>query len=87
MHVHGLSDGAVAFDHTSDDPWRKADDCGPPKVTQSGTVHRSIAKCEHGRSVEVVTIDNMDHEIPMGASQGFDAAPQIWAFFAAHPRS
>jgi polyhydroxybutyrate depolymerase len=91
LHVHGLADSAVAFDSASDAPWRKSDDCGPPKVTplkgtQSGTVHRSVAECAHGRSVEVVTIDGMDHEIPWAASQGFGAAQEIWAFFAAHPR-
>jgi polyhydroxybutyrate depolymerase len=86
LHIHGLSDGAVTFDHTSDDPWRKADDCGPPKVTDDGAVHSSVATCAHGRSVEVITIDGMDHQIPMGASQGFNAASKIWPFFKAHPK-
>lgn len=85
LHVHGLADSTVAFDSGSEAPWRKSDDCDPPNVTQSGGVHRSIAACAHGRAVEVVTIDGMDHEIPWVAAKGF-GAPDIWAFFAAHPR-
>ncbi|GAB3394766.1 PHB depolymerase family esterase [Humibacter soli] len=86
LHIHGLTDGDVAFDPESDAPWRKSDDCGPPTVTQSGSIHRSIADCADGRNVEVVTIDGMDHQIPLADAQGFDAAPEIMAFFAAHPR-
>jgi polyhydroxybutyrate depolymerase len=85
LHVHGLADSAVPFESASDAPWRKSDNCGPPNVTQTGDVHRSITACAHDRSVEVVTIDGMDHEIPWAAARGF-GAPQIWAFFAAHPR-
>ena len=86
LHVHGLEDTVVNFKASSDDPWRKADDCGAPTVTQTGGVHRSVADCKAGRSVEVVTIDGVDHEVPLAPSQEYAAAEQIWAFFAAHPR-
>jgi polyhydroxybutyrate depolymerase len=86
MHVHGLADTTNALDSSADDPWRKADGCEPPTVTQSGGIHRSIADCKHGRSVELVTIDGLGHAIPWAISQGFDTGPEIWAFFAAHPK-
>ncbi|MHA7985001.1 CE1 family esterase [Rathayibacter sp. CAU 1779] len=86
LHVHGLADIDVSFDSASDAPWRTADDCGPPTVTQNGGIHTSLADCAHGSSVEVVTIDGMAHEVPWATSQGF-GAPDIWAFFKAHPRS
>ncbi|GAA4161680.1 PHB depolymerase family esterase [Gryllotalpicola daejeonensis] len=85
MHIHGLADTEVTFDASSDEPWRTADACRPPTVTQAARVHRSTAECADDRSVEVVTVDGLAHAIPT-AADGFDAAAQIWAFFAAHPR-
>jgi polyhydroxybutyrate depolymerase len=85
LHVHGLDDTEVIFDASSDAPWRDADACGTPAVTQTARVHRAAADCADGRSVEVVTVDGLTHAIPTTAD-GFDTAAQIWAFFAAHPR-
>jgi polyhydroxybutyrate depolymerase len=84
LEVHGLADTVVPYDEAADDPWRTADRCGPPVATQAGVMHASEADCADGRSVQVLTIDGMPHQVATSAD-GLDAAAEIWSFFATHP--
>ncbi|OBG34253.1 polyhydroxybutyrate depolymerase [Mycobacterium alsense] len=93
MHIHGTADRLVPYGggpgySVINGPsapdvnafWRNVDRCGAPSTTTDGPVTTSTAGCAGGRGVVLVTIDQWGHDWPDFAT------PQLWAFFAAHPR-
>lgn len=115
IHIHGLADSNVRFDGERGDGkvkidgapvpdvialFAEADACDPATDAVAGEVTTSIANCEAGRAVELITIATAGHQWPgsesrpaieaaLGTdtpSQALDATETIWAFFEAHPK-
>lgn len=109
FHLHGTEDSAVRIDGSPGERggiegppiaelvafWREVAGCLDPSEVVAGPVRRSVAGCEDGRSVELVTVEGAGHQWP-GADirrptpdppyPDLDATEDIWRFFAAHPR-
>lgn len=113
LHIHGMDDnhvpftGGVGTKSVTDVAWSpvpkaieafmKANNCQPAKTNKTGLVQTSLANCEDGREVELITIDGAEHQWPMSQlnkglivkmflkldppSQSLDATAVIWDFF------
>jgi polyhydroxybutyrate depolymerase len=80
--------------------WRHTDNCASPVMSTAGPVTTSVANCQAGRSVELITIAGAGHQWPGSVpspvaqrllrldapSQALNATQVIWRFFAAHHR-
>ncbi|BEP12683.1 PHB depolymerase family esterase [Acidothermaceae bacterium B102] len=114
IHVHGLADTRIRYEGGEgngsahiDGPavpalnatWRGIDHCAAPAVSAAGVVTTSVAVCQHGRAVELITIAGAGHQWPGSPnrpllqrvagtdapSTALDATSVIWQFFSAHP--
>jgi polyhydroxybutyrate depolymerase len=101
LHVHGLDDENIPFEggqgtrgvvdlewppaQAGIDRWRALDGCSATaKTTVGGAVTTNAwAPCRNGTEVRLVTIAGVGHTWP---KEPYGATPEIWRFFAAHPR-
>lgn len=115
IHIHGTADTHIPYNGGTgvgvahiDGPaipalnaqWRAIDHCAAPSITTAGVVTTSIARCPHGRAVELVTIAGAGHQWPGSTprpaierilhtdppSTALNATSVIWAFFSHHRR-
>jgi polyhydroxybutyrate depolymerase len=81
--------------------WEATNNCSYPAVTKNGLVTTSLAACQAGKAVELITIDGAGHQWPGGKPNSFaqnniltldppstalDATATIWQFFSMHPK-
>ncbi len=101
LHVHGLDDENIPFEggegtrgvvdlewppvQAGIDRWRTLNGCpAPAKTTVSGAVTTSSwSPCRNSTEVRLVTLAGVAHVWP---NEPYAATPEIWRFFAAHPR-
>jgi polyhydroxybutyrate depolymerase len=101
LHVHGLEDenlpfaggkgtrGVTGFDwppaQDGIDTWRRLDRCAADGTTDVDGAITTISwkPCARSTEVRLVTIAGMGHQWPKGPYHG---NPEIWRFFAAHPK-
>jgi polyhydroxybutyrate depolymerase len=101
LHVHGLDDQNIPFAggvgprgvtrvdwppvRAGIDRWRALDRCpSAGRTSIDGPVTTSSwLPCRRGTEVRLVTIAGVGHTWP---TEPYDAVPQIWRFFAAHPK-
>ena len=103
LHIHGLSDLFVPYVGGLNDKfpimppveqgieiWTHIDGClGAPQVLVDGAITHTIYPCPPGMSIELYTLDGMEHAWPHPSGSGelnFPATQTIWDFFAAHPK-
>jgi polyhydroxybutyrate depolymerase len=101
IHIHGLSDPHSPYDGGGDldlppvEPgirkWVQWNGCSnTPSVDVLGAItHTAYPDCEPSATVELYTIDGLEHAwpVPSGAGeQSFPATQTIWDFFVAHPK-
>ncbi|OLB77965.1 MAG: polyhydroxybutyrate depolymerase [Actinobacteria bacterium 13_2_20CM_2_71_6] len=109
IHIHGTADPNIPYNGGEGDGiahingpavpalnqmWRDIDRCAAPSASTRGPVTTSVATCDGGRVVELVTIAGGGHTWPGAGRAGktdppgtdLSATDTIWRFFAAHPR-
>ncbi|MCA9834848.1 MAG: hypothetical protein KC435_12930 [Thermomicrobiales bacterium] len=102
MHVHGLADTRVPIDGSPGDGsehvdgwpiadvnalWREADNCEAPLNSTTNGIHRSVASCEEGREVVLITLENVDHTWPgskRSTTDVYETTSELWKFIAEH---
>ncbi len=101
LHVHGLDDENIPFEggrgtrgvtgydwppaQQGVDRWRTLDGCpATGKTTVGGAVTTNAwTPCRNGTEVRLVALAGVAHAWP---KEPYAATPEIWRFFAAHPR-
>jgi len=80
--------------------WRSIDNCPAPTSTTEGVVTTEVARCQGGRSVELISVAGAGHQWPGGIpkpaverlaglpppSTALNATDVIWRFFAQNHR-
>lgn len=102
MHICGAQDGVVKFDgaQTPKNLYKSAPDCiqffveanGCDKPGQTTTdpgagVTRTLyTGGRNGTEVELVIVENCNHNWPNAQQHGLSASQELWDFFVAHPK-